>query len=57
MTRQILWDELEIIHTNEYPWILLGDFNTICQDTKRFGGHPRPFFLCRNLMIVWIIVD
>ncbi|KAJ0081173.1 hypothetical protein Patl1_12355 [Pistacia atlantica] len=37
-----LWQSLELVDSNESPWLMVGDFNIIREDSERVGGHPRP---------------
>lgn len=39
--RKILWDNLETIATAQnLPWLALGDFNEILNDSEKMGGSP-----------------
>ncbi|KAJ0094336.1 hypothetical protein Patl1_15029 [Pistacia atlantica] len=40
--RRELWQSLELVDSKEDPWLVVGDFNVIREDSERVGGHPRP---------------
>lgn len=40
--RRELWQALTERHTEDYPWVVMGDFNAIRSDSERIGGSPRP---------------
>ncbi|KAJ0088691.1 hypothetical protein Patl1_32423 [Pistacia atlantica] len=40
--RRDLWQSLELVDSKEDPWLVVGDFNVIREDSERVGGHPRP---------------
>ncbi|KAG2674099.1 hypothetical protein I3760_13G119800 [Carya illinoinensis] len=39
--RRRLWNDLEMTNTHNVPWIVVGDFNIIKNDSERHGGRPR----------------
>ncbi|KAG2674100.1 hypothetical protein I3760_13G119900 [Carya illinoinensis] len=39
--RRRLWNDLEMTNTHNVPWIVVGDFNIIRNDSERRGGRPR----------------
>ncbi|KAI9154057.1 hypothetical protein LWI28_020404 [Acer negundo] len=40
--RRGLWRDLEEVQVVEQPWVVVGDFNIIRNDSERIGGNPRP---------------
>jgi len=41
MEERQLWDSLLSFGVLHMPWMIIGDFNTICHDGERRGGCPR----------------
>ncbi|XP_042944788.1 uncharacterized protein LOC122278670 [Carya illinoinensis] len=39
--RRRLWRDLEVTNLQNVPWIVVGDFNIIRNDSERRGGRPR----------------
>ncbi|KAJ0081099.1 hypothetical protein Patl1_12280 [Pistacia atlantica] len=40
--RRDLWQSLELVDPKDDPWLVVGDFNVIREDSERVGGHPQP---------------
>lgn len=39
VTRRELWAEFDCWQSHDCPWISIGDFNVIRNDSDRIGGH------------------
>ncbi|KAG7583258.1 Reverse transcriptase domain [Arabidopsis suecica] len=52
--RQVVWDQLvDIGHTRDDPWLVLGDLNEMVDNTEKLGGPARAeytFFPFRNMI-------
>ncbi|XP_041020448.1 uncharacterized protein LOC121262091 [Juglans microcarpa x Juglans regia] len=42
VNRRGLWRELAEVQVVEQPWVVVGDFNIIRNDSDRIGGNPQP---------------
>ncbi|KAH0673958.1 hypothetical protein KY290_013890 [Solanum tuberosum] len=40
LERLELWENLEAMAGQNYPWLVGGDFNTIVDETEKLGGLP-----------------
>ncbi|CAI9777355.1 unnamed protein product [Fraxinus pennsylvanica] len=40
--RRLLWLKLEEVNYSHIPWVVVGDFNSIRNNSERHGGRPRP---------------
>lgn len=51
-----LWLELENLLVLMLPWMVVGDFNCIHDDSERIWGQPRPLVAKKDFITVSIIV-